>query len=380
MTRSMRIRCATSLLIFASLGGTQVMTARAAGLPATPSAAGVSGALSIPLAAQTANGVPGSGRHSLGFVPNPAAPRAPLVPAAQVATLPASVDLSQYAPPVGDQGNVLSCVSWATGYGLRGWYAKRDGYYPAGGAGNTGSYEPMYLYSQIVQGQNVGTSFSANLSLLQGGIDTRADYTQGDYNYTTLPTSAETTNASHIKLASYQDVSGSNLQNWIETTLAGGNPVAVGLPDYPEFDNASASNPLVGLPKPGETSRGNHAVAAFKYDANGLWIENSWGTSYGQNGWSELSWSFVNQYVFEAVSEAPLMPGGTVPNVIYQWSSSASSALRAAGFNVSIASAPDPTCNHLSQVIREIPGAGTWAVYGSTVTITIGSRPPNPCP
>lgn len=115
----------------------------------------------------------------------------------------ASVDLSQYAPPVGDQGSVLSCVSWATGYYLRGWYAKRDGYYPSGGASNTGSYAPMYPYSQLVHGQNTGTNFNDTLNILQQqGIDTRADYTQGDYNYTSPPTSVETANAAHIKIAS----------------------------------------------------------------------------------------------------------------------------------------------------------------------------------
>jgi hypothetical protein len=239
----------------------------------------------------------------------------------------------------------------------------------------------MYLYSQLVHGQNVGTRFVDNLNILQGqGIDSRADYAQGDYDYTDLPTATETANASHTKISTYSDVSGPNLQNWIETTLAGGNPVVVGLPIYPEFDHASAANPLVGLPLAGETSRGNHAVFATKYDANGLWIENSWGTSYGLNGWSELSWSFVNQYVFEAVSEVPLSPGGTVPNVIHQTSSTASSAVHAAGFNVTIASAPDSTCNYIGRVIREIPNAGTWATFGSTVTLTIGSRPSTPCP
>ena len=137
-----------------------------------------------------------------------------------LAPLPTAVDLSQYNPPVGDQGNVESCVSWATGYYLRGWYAKRDGYYPAGGVAGTGSFAPMYLYSQLVHGQNVGTYFKDNLNLLEQGIDTRADYTQGDYDYQDLPTAAEVTNGVNYKIASYREVGGSNLQRWIETTIA----------------------------------------------------------------------------------------------------------------------------------------------------------------
>jgi hypothetical protein len=38
------------------------------------------------------------------------------------------------------------------------------------------------------------------------------------------------------------------------------------------------------------------------YDANGVWIENTWGTSWGLYGWAELSWSFINQYAWEAAN------------------------------------------------------------------------------
>jgi hypothetical protein len=347
--------------------------------PGTLSTGGAPAPLTPPAVALQAIGAPGSGVHALGFVPNPAAPRVAQV--SPFVALPATVDLSQYVPPVGDQEGVSSCVSWATGYYLRGWYAKRDGYYPAGGGGNTGSYAPMYLYSQLAHGRNVGTYFNDNLNILQGqGIDTRADYTQGDYDYTDLPTAGETANASHIRIASYSDVAGPNLQNWIQSTMASGNPVVLGLPIYPEFDHASASNPLVGLPQPGETSRGGHAVFAVGYDANGVWIENSWGTSYGLNGWAELSWAFVNQYVYEGVSEVPLLPGNTVPNVIGETTTAAYNAIHAAGFVVATGTAVDRTCNDINRIMRQSPSGGTWAVYNSTVAVTIGSRPPTPCP
>src|SRR5579871_3646098 len=41
------------------------------------------------------------------------------------ALAPSTMDLTPYDPPVGDQGSVNSCVSWATGYYLRGWLANR---------------------------------------------------------------------------------------------------------------------------------------------------------------------------------------------------------------------------------------------------------------
>jgi hypothetical protein len=121
-------------------------------------------------------------------------------------------------------------------------------------------------------------------------------------------------------------------------------------------------------------------VFAVKYDANGLWIENSWGTSWGLNGYGELSWSFVNRYVSEAVSIDALLPGDTVPNVVGQLARTAGSRVRAAGFGVAITSAIDRTCNNAGLVMLQAPRGGTWAFLGTTVTLTMGQRPRTPCP
>jgi hypothetical protein len=308
MTTSLLRRLALSGLVLAGLTTCFSASAHAA---AQPDAAN-----SAPVAAQTANGDPGNGVHSLGFVRGAAGTSPTHMAALSAASLPASVDLSSNAPPVGNQGSVNSCTAWATGYYLRGWYAKRDGYYSAGGNPANGSYAPMYTYAQIVHGQNNPTTFGDNLNIQQSqGIDTRADYTQGDNDFTSQPTTGERANAAHAKLYSYEIVEGSGgflggpLQNYIETKMAGGDPIALSIPIYPEFDHVSSTtNYYVGSPLPGETSRGGHAIAAFKYDQYGVWIENSWGTSYGKNGWAELSWDFVNRYAMEAVSIVPLSP------------------------------------------------------------------------
>ncbi len=287
-----------------------------------PALTGPAGPLQPPAAALQPDGVPGDGRHALGLI-RPAgplvAPRATQdAPLAGVSSLPTSVDLSQYNPPVGDQGGVNSCVSWSTGYYMRGWYARRDGYYPAG-PDAAGGFAPMYLYNQVTGGQNVGTSFGANLGVeVSQGIDTRADYTQGDYDYADAPTAAERASAATYKVASWATIypaAGVSAQQAIESAIAGGNPVAVGVAVYDNFYNAGPTSYYVDVPTPGMTLYGNHAVFASKYDANGLWVENQWGTGWGQNGWVELSWAFVNQYVWQAVTMQPaaVTPAPVVP-------------------------------------------------------------------
>src|SRR5690349_1091069 len=46
---------------------------------------------------------------------------------AQAVGLPASVDLSQWAMPVGDQGQVGSCAAWATDYSAMGYWMNKQG-------------------------------------------------------------------------------------------------------------------------------------------------------------------------------------------------------------------------------------------------------------
>lgn len=235
------------------------------------------------------------------------------------AASPASVDISRYSPPVADQGDINSCVAWVTTYYMRGWYARRDGYYPGGGADGAGSFAPMYLYSQLTNGQNAPTSFAQTLDLqVAQGIDTRADYAQGDKDYTNGPTAAERASAASYKISGYAVLfqganQGDAARAAIEASIAGGDPVGLGIPVYDNFWNADAGHSYVdGAPG---ASYGNHAVFATRYDANGLWVENQWGTGWGQGGWVELSWSFVDQYAWEAVTIHPLAgsasPGAT---------------------------------------------------------------------
>jgi hypothetical protein len=54
---------------------------------------------------------------------------------------------------------------------------------------------------------------------------------------------------------------------------------------------------------------GYHAITAPGYNSNRLVIENSWGTGWGNRGYGTLSWSFVNRYVFDAVSISPMRTG-----------------------------------------------------------------------
>jgi len=258
---------------------------------------GNAGVIQPPPAAQKAAGAVGSPRdRGLGFRPS----RTRTVPGLGygAVAVPLAVDLSRFNPPVGNQGRVESCVSWSLGYYLRSWYAARDGH-PLPGSGAA-----MYLYSQVSGGRNVPTLFGSTLALLHTqGVDSRAHYGRGDQDYWDRPTSADYANASHWHIADYHTLfagqgQGSSAQRAIEQSMAAGNPVVLGIPVYGNFYTASPGSYYIdGI---AGAYYGGHAVFASKYDANGVWIENQWGTSWGLNGWVELSWTFIQRSAYEA--------------------------------------------------------------------------------
>lgn len=211
--------------------------------------------------------------------------------------LPASVDLRAWAVTPGDQGAVSSCVTWAIDYGMLGWYANYTG---RGGQ----PFAPMYTYSQINGGVDAGAWPTDALEIARTqGSDTRAHYTQGDYDWFTKPTAAERANAANYKITDYTTLfAGANQagnQLALKQALAANKPVAVEIAVRHGFD-VLGSNPSAVDNDTTSSIRGYHEVLAVGYDATGLLIENSWGTYWANGGFGRLSWNVVQQDLVEA--------------------------------------------------------------------------------
>ncbi len=298
--------------------------------------------------------------HPLGALLTPGLQRG-LSPAARslvsnAAALPANVDLSAWAPPVGDQGMIGSCTSWATGYYYRYWLRNHA-------RGETGLFAPMYLYSQALVGFNGGSSIKANIDVLGSqGIARQSDYAQGSYDYADPPTADERAAARPFSITSYSLLfdghSGvdTGARDAVEASMAAGAPVLLAIPVYNNFDAATRENPLIGEPSDGMTLRGIHAVFAPAYDAYGVWFENSWGPDWAKSGWAELSWAFVERYAGEAWSMAAYTDSpGSAP-----------------GRPLALAATPGPNSALVSWAAPTNPGANP--VVGYTATSSPGSK------
>jgi hypothetical protein len=210
---------------------------------------------------------------------------------------PARADLRAWAVPPGNQGQLGSCVTWAIDYAMLGWYSRYTG--------ESGQpFAPMYTYSQINGGVDGGAVPTAALQLaVDQGSDTRAHYTQGDYDWVHQPTAAEHANAAHYKIKGYSTLFAGAGQAGATTSvkhaLATRHPVAIEMAVRHGFDYLGSSAAAVDSDIT-SAIRGYHEVLAVGYDSAGLIVQNSWGTGWANGGFGRISWSVVQHDVWEA--------------------------------------------------------------------------------
>jgi C1A family cysteine protease len=204
-----------------------------------------------------------------------------------LADVPESYSLKQYALPAGDQGAVGSCVAWATGYTGMGLLANEQD--------KTGQpFAPMFVYAQIAQGDDTGTWAGVALPIEEEqGIDTKEHYWQGDFDYTTQPDDEERENALQYRISGFTDLTNAeDREAAVKEAIASGLPVAIGFEVRDSFMNLDADNYTYD-PSEDEGVSGGHEVTIVGYDENGVEIENSWSSGWGNDGYFRAPWSFI---------------------------------------------------------------------------------------
>ena len=205
---------------------------------------------------------------------------------------------------IGNQGQIGSCATWAIGYGILGYYSKTQ---PHPGA----PFAALSLYNLVNGGGDNGSRSTDIYSVLKTkGIVQQSVWTHGPTDYLSQPNTTEAANGLTHRTndGSYLFIGGNQgaaAQTKIETALAAGTPVAIGLPVYMPFEQLTSSGYVMTAAKATGSVLGGHMVAAYGYDSTGVKIANSWGTGWGNAGWATLAWDFVDKYVNEAST-----PGG----------------------------------------------------------------------
>ncbi len=234
--------------------------------------------------------------------------------------LPAKVDLRDKLPPIGNQGSYGTCVAWAVGYGHRTYlYGIEKGLNSSQLANTSNQFSPKDLFWAVPSGEKGaqcnGTNFEPAFDILVSrGIATMktVPYTQlGDCSST--PQSDWTNEAGNYKVKNYRMIDSKDWSaNNFKTHLAQGQAVSIGArlgDNFMQWQGSAVLNSETYLQP--DMQHAYHALVLIGYDdskgANGAFlVYNSWGTSWGDNGFIWIDYNFfLNNFIFGAFVVTP---------------------------------------------------------------------------
>lgn len=236
-----------------------------------------------------------------------------IVPRLVAKELPSRVDYASHMPPVGDQGMMPSCVSWAVGYYYKCFQENREENWGREKDGWDGSElcSPAFLYNQVNNGTIANTYVVDNLDVISRmGIVSWNDmpYSDSPYDYHTifgikfrnLPSKQNYLDAMRYRGESYSAVfsekPGESDIRAIKEILDGGELVVFGMDtgggDFDDFDGSSHC-----IDSQTYSGKG-HAMTIVGYDDNfdgnahgcpgakgAFHVVNSWGADWGADGY-----------------------------------------------------------------------------------------------
>ncbi|MGJ8743275.1 C1 family peptidase [Polaribacter sp.] len=216
-------------------------------------------------------------------------------------SLPANIDLTPKFPPIGHQGNLGTCVAWATGYYNKTYLDAVDKNLTASQIQSfNNQYSPTDLFFSIdasLRSCENGTYFDDAFNvLISRGVNTLANVPYKEICLYNSPGSAAMASSNRIK--NFRRIQGS--VNEIKEYLAQGIPVVIGAMVNYEFTNLKGNSVLNNLNYTGE--EGGHAMVIGGYDdsRNAFRIVNSWGTYWGDNGYLWIDYNFlVNKFCIQ---------------------------------------------------------------------------------
>ena len=223
--------------------------------------------------------------------------------------LPSKVDLFENFPSIGNQGQYGTCVAWACGYNLRSFlYAKSKGL-TTSQLNDNNTFSPKDLFWAIAnadKGEDCnGTNFETALDVMVS----RGIATMGTVPYTSLgncsssPQSSWTSNANQFKIESYREIE--LKKDVIKKYLSEGRAVVFGAKLGDQFMDADGSSVLSYQDFNYTGQHAYHAMILSGYDdskgPNGAFrVVNSWGTSWGDNGflWVDQNYFVTSNFGF----------------------------------------------------------------------------------
>lgn len=208
--------------------------------------------------------------------------------------LPNSVDLRDKMPEVYDQLALGSCSAQST-----------TAYRVFLSGDKTLQLSRLFQYykTREIEGtvnEDSGcTNRDAMKSMAKNGICIESLMPYDIDKFTVAPSKEAITNALNYRIKAYHSVK--NLTQ-IKQALNDGMPVVLGMKVYESFEyDEVAKTGVMPMPKKFEKYLGGHSVlcVGFSDDKKCLIIRNSWGETWGDEGYFYLSYDYVKAYTFD---------------------------------------------------------------------------------
>lgn len=195
--------------------------------------------------------------------------------------LPESVDLRPGCPPIYDQGNLGSCTANAIA-GHLDFNRKKQGeefIFPS---------RLFIYYQERLLENSVESDSGASIRDSVKVVKKFGACPEQEWPYEIDMFTVEPHDFCYEDAVKYEDLTYLRIlqdELSMKSCLAEGYPFVVGVSVYESFEK---SNGDVPIPKPSESLLGGHAICIVGYDKDYWIFRNSWGTSFGNEGYGTL--------------------------------------------------------------------------------------------
>jgi C1A family cysteine protease len=224
--------------------------------------------------------------------------------------LSSNVDLRKYCTAIVDQGNLGSCTANALA-GLIGYFVKKST-----GKEFAASRLFNYWYTRWLEGSLAEEDTGATIRGTMGSLAAFGTVAENLLPYSIetfmmepayrLGLMAQNFQAVKYVLIDQPGLTGTSVLTGIKGQLFAGMPLEFGFEVFTQFRSVGKDG-LVAYPLPGDANIGGHAVVAVGYDDNiqcpnatvgAILCRNSWGSSWGMDGYFWLPYDYVTKPFF----------------------------------------------------------------------------------
>ena len=199
--------------------------------------------------------------------------------------LPENADLSNFLPPVGNQGQQGSCVSWAVSYYMKSLQEKIQN---EASTSKSTILSPAYTYNQITKGNCTGTFIEETLDILkEKGVASLNTFPYTESDCSGQPSASDDEEAALSKIGHYKSLSGENMVLEMKALIHDQKPIIIGA--YLSTGFAIEDSFGITAYREHNVNYGGdscHAMLVVGYSDtyNAFKVVNSWGSDWGDNG------------------------------------------------------------------------------------------------